>query len=461
MTDDTAEPLEDQSRTKPLAAFVKERLSAEARRAYERVRWHDRLVSLWAPVTVLVLLLAVYVVVVESVTCASLWLQPLMQALAVGALMWWAGLLVARLLLRGWNDARRARDHADEVRAETERVANQHRRALTAQAWTEVADATGALNRAYSRGAADVREATAALERTFERHLARFGHGGWVDAGGGLLRAVLAVLAVRAALVEPYKIPSGSMIPTLEIGDQILVNKFIYGVRLPFTNTVPFVLVRPPRRGDVIVFNNPAHPEVDYIKRVMGTPGDRLELTEEGVTVNGAALPKAEETADYAYWDTRGLDDSWAGLLRRWTTDDWVQQSETLFRETIDGQPHYILDNPASHASMLLRTLQRTVVVPDGHVFVMGDNRNNSEDSRFGLGDGSGRPRFVPLGSIKGKATIIWLSLSRGGLGSAVFGGTGLRFDRLFKSLTLCGAEPPLAGATREMLSGGAGNPET
>jgi signal peptidase I len=436
---------------KPLAYLTRAALTPEQQRGLSRVIWHDRLVSLWAPVTVLALVFGVYLIVVESVVCASLWLQPVMQAVGLLAFGWWVALLVARLVLRRWNGARRARYHADEVVGDFERTADRHRQELKPKAWAELLEVGAALRRAYLAGEAEVTEATHALEAAFEKHLSRFRHGGWLDFGSGFVRALLIALAFRAVLIEPYKIPSGSMIPTLQIGDQIFVNKFIYGVRLPFTNYVPFVLVRPPRRGDVIVFNNPVHTEVDYVKRVVGIPGDRLVFDEAGVSINGTPLARVVEASAYTYWDSRTpLSESWAAMFERWTTDDWHQEREVLFRETLDGQSHHILDSPAKRVQTLSRMLERSVVVPEGHVFVMGDNRNNSEDSRVGLGDNSDRPRFVPYGNIKGKATVIWLSLSRGGLGSTIFGGTGIRYDRFFKSVSLCGSEPPLSGATPE-----------
>jgi signal peptidase I len=427
-------------------------LTSDEQRALSRVQWHDRLVSLWAPVTVLALIFGLYLTVVETSVCTYLWLMPVMQAVGLLAFGWWAALLVARMALGRWNAARKARYHADDVLADFERSAQRHRATLKGRAWDELLEADVALRRAYLQGAAEVVAATAVLDAAFEKHLAKLRGGGWFDFGSGFVRALLIALAFRAVLVEPYKIPSGSMIPTLEIGDQIFVNKFLYGVRLPFTNYVPFVLVRPPRRGDVIVFNNPVHTDVDYVKRVIGVPGDRLEFTEEGVNLDGTPFPRTLETPDFGYWDQHApASESFGAMLRRWTEDDWRYQGETLYRETIDGQPHHILDNPVTHAEVLSRT-QRSVTVPEGTVFVMGDNRNNSEDSRFGLGDRSERPRFVPYGNIKGKATVIWLSLSRGGTFSSFFGGTGIRYDRFFKPVSLCGTEPPLPAAPRPGL---------
>ena len=252
--------------------------------------------------------------------------------------------------------------------------------------------------------------------------------------------AVLVALAFRACLIEPFKIPSGSMIPTLEIGDQIFVNKFIYGVRLPFTNYVPFVLVRKPQRGDVIVFNNPVLPEFDYIKRVIGLPGDRLEFTDEAVLLNGQPIEVTLEQANYTFSEQqRSPHESFFGGISRWFTDDWLDVQESLYRERIGSEYYYILESSAGRQAVLQHMRKHAIEVPEGTVFVMGDNRNHSLDGRLGLGGYPGNlPAFVPYGHIKGKAMVIWLSLGRGGLFSAFFGGTGIKYGRFFKPVSIC-----------------------
>jgi signal peptidase I len=428
-----------------LAAAVAAKLSADETKRLQKWRWHDRLVSLWAPVTVLAIVFGVYLVVVESAVCTYPWLQPPMQALGLACFAWWAALVLGRTpLMKRWNEARKQRYRAEEVLAEVEGLANRHRAKLKDKEWEELVEACAALVRAFGPDGAPVAAGVKGLEAAWDRHLKRHQKGGLLDLGSGFARALLIALAFRAVLVEPFKIPSGSMIPTLEIGDQIFVNKFIYGVRLPFTNYVPFVLVREPKRGDVIVFNNPTNESVDYIKRVVGVPGDTLEFTEEGVKLNGQLLTRELENEHYRYWDQySSYGEPLMSWVRRWRVDDWHEREETLYREQLEGVPHLVLDNPERRAVMLSRQQVRTVTVPEKSVFVMGDNRNNSEDSRFGLGSSSGLPEFVPFGNIKGKATVIWLSLARGGFLSGVFGGTGIRYDRFFLPVTLCGNEAP------------------
>lgn len=429
-----------------LSDAVRAKLSAEEQRLLNRVRWHDRLVSLWAPVTVLALVFLVYLVIVESVVCTYLWLQPVMQGVGLLCFGWWAVLVAARLVLRKWNAARKARYHADEALAEVEHTANKNRAQVKDKAWDELVESTAGLVRAYLSTGDAVTEATKKLDASSEKHLSKFKRGGLIDLGSGFVRALLIALAFRAVLIEPFKIPSGSMYPTLEIGDQIFVNKFIYGVRIPFTNYVPFVLVRPPKRGDVIVFNNPVHPEVDYVKRIVGIPGDRIEFTDDAVVINGTPLAMALEAQRVTYWDQPTyLNEPWGDWIKRWFRDDWSQATETLYRETIDGQQHYVFEDREGRVRAMSRMSERIINVPEGAVFVMGDNRNHSEDSRYGLGNITNRPEFVPYGNIKGKATVIWLALGHDGFLSSIFGGTGIRYDRFYKPVSLCGSEAPIA----------------
>ncbi len=188
---------------------------------------------------------------------------------------------------------------------------------------------------------------------------------------------VLIVLILRSFLVEPFRIPSGSMMPTLLIGDFILVNKFAYGVRLPAVHTKIFDVGKP-ERGDIVVFRFPKNPNVDYIKRVIGLPGDRISYYGKKVHVNDKPV---KQTSLGRY---RGV-----GQGRNMT-----------------GAMHLIEELPnAEHSILVMGSPSRrpgVYVVPEGEYFVMGDNRDNSNDSRYW--------GTVPEQMLVGKAFLIWMS---------------------------------------------------
>lgn len=187
---------------------------------------------------------------------------------------------------------------------------------------------------------------------------------------------ILLVLVIRSFLVEPFRIPSASMVPTLRIGDFILVNKFDYGIRLPVLNS-KIVPLGEPERGDVVVFRYPPQPEIDYIKRVIGLPGDRLQYKGKVVYINGKAMTQVPQQKSS---DLLGI----------------VPMKNELLIEQLGDKHHTIAIAPGPQRA------QVDTVIPEGSYFVMGDNRDNSSDSRFW--------GVVPEENLVGKAFYIWMS---------------------------------------------------
>ena len=223
----------------------------------------------------------------------------------------------------------------------------------------------------------------------------------WVDYTASFFPVLLAVFLLRSFVAEPFRIPSSSMRPTLEVGDYILVNKFVYGLRLPIIEK-KVIPVGSPRRGDVVVFRYPLDPSVDYIKRVIGLPGDVVTYRDRRLTVNGQPLPQVR---DGTY--------SWLEDQRFVTTEQFKETANTG-----EGTKTYdVAENP-EQIPVAVQNVRAfpgrenceynevegsfTCHVPAGHYFMMGDNRDFSDDSRYW--------GFVPDENLRGKAFFIWFN---------------------------------------------------
>lgn len=227
----------------------------------------------------------------------------------------------------------------------------------------------------------------AALEATILRQPT------WVEYSGSFFPVIALVFVLRSFLFEPFKIPSSSMVPTLLVGDLILVNKFDYGIRLPVLNK-KVIQIGDPQRGDVMVFKYPKDPSQDYIKRVIGVPGDKIVYENKRLTVNG-------QPVEYV-----AMDDY---------LDDERPVYHKQFLEKLPNVPHRILNMDGArtinlsavedfphHENCTYSYDGFSCIVPEGNYFMMGDNRDNSADSRYW--------GFVPDQNIVGKAVFVWMN---------------------------------------------------
>jgi signal peptidase I len=305
-----------------------------------------------------------------------------------------------------WGVRNRARNEARSLRRSASRLLRRNRGKIPEAAAAEVEKAILGVEEALRQpqGMPAV-QARHALDAALDKHLSFARKGAVREYTESIGGAILVALVLRAFVFEPFHIPSGSMIPTLLVGDFIFVNKMSYGLRIPFTDPgrVHKLWERPPKRGDVVVFINPQHPDVDYVKRVVGLPGDHIEIRDNVLYVNGVEQ-KRVEVGDYTYKDHSEY------------TDTDIEVVARMYIENLDGHQHPILVRKDP-------VFQRagSFVVEEGRVFMMGDNRDNSADSRVEGGIGQ-----IPFSYIKGRASVIWIS----------FGGkVGIRFERMFRGV--------------------------
>jgi len=289
-------------------------------------------------------------------------------------------------------------DGRDLVR-EARQILKRHRGRVPEPVATELSSSADAVDRALAAGDwEESRRAVDHLGDLVEQHLGFARKSTIREYAESIFIAVAIACVLRAFVVEAFQIPSGSMIPTLEVGDHIFVSKFSYGFSIPFTNK-KVLEWRDPSRGDVIVFKYPLDLNTDYIKRVVGLPGDVIEVKKAEVYVNGQLMAR-ERLGPYKYAENEG-----------------DARDCELWQEHLSPEPHLLIQENRQGGG---RDLPPTKVPPHA-VFVMGDNRDNSYDSRFW--------GTVDLDLIKGRALIIWWSRAQAS-SKGFF--DSVRWDRFF-----------------------------